>query len=146
MFTHGIEALLFIREHRTHSQIKCMTQAISDYIQTGYMSGAYDPNDFIVVLSDVRNILERLPEEHRKILALYIDNGLEGEGGALAYIHKSMPELATVDMRVSYFMSLVADYELLLEENDYLVHSGSDAEDFDKEFEVIKSPVTQEAA
>ena len=146
MFTHGIEALLFIREHRTHSQIKCMTQAISDYVQTGNMSVAYDPTDFIVVLSDVRNILERLPGEHHKILTLYINNGLDGEGGALAYVHKTMPELATVDMRISYFMSLVADYEQLLEENDYLLRSSSHAEDFDKEFEVAKSPVTQEAA
>lgn len=146
MFTHGIEALLFIREHRTHSQVKCMTQAISDYVQTGNMSGAYDPNDFIVVLSDVRNILKRLPKEHREILATYIDNGLDGEYGALACIHGLMPELATVDMRLSYFMSLVADYEQLLEENDYLLRSSSHAEDFDKEFEVIKSPVTQEAA
>ncbi|MGE4318622.1 MAG: hypothetical protein AB7E96_06910 [Deferribacterales bacterium] len=120
MFSNGIEALNFIREHQSHSHFKCMTQAVIDYAQTGQMEEAYDPIEVITCYSDLLRLSKQLPGEDREVLQAYINNGLDGYYGALALIKAKYPENATAEMQKVKFLMCLAGYEQLLREHEYI--------------------------
>ena len=120
MFKNGIEALNYIREYNFKSTIQCVTDSIGEYMKANSKPEAFNPIDHVDTLRDLISLIEKLPRKHQKILKLYICNGLDGEGGALAYIRNKFPKLKTVEMRLNCFLTYLADYEELLIKGGYI--------------------------
>lgn len=121
MFTCGLDALEFIAEHKNTTPYSSSAGVIADYLFAANIPATVCPQELFSVLTDLKSLLNKLPEEHRGALLHYFDNGMLGEGGVLAYIGKRYNRLKTKTQRLTKFKSYVEDFETLLTDAGFIV-------------------------